>query len=148
MLPLLRLNSLACGFGLCCNREIAFITLVLDSSETFVAPFVTRDTVVIETPASLATSLAVWDMAFCSVGESFDISSDLRGRSIVLNSLSEIIGTNLLRPAFICPSDRILLTVPTIGCKFRLSMFGPNPRALRSFLEDSGIGEFWLKDQP
>jgi len=41
------------------NLEIAFKTLVLVSPDTLPASFTTRDTVVVETPADLATSFIV-----------------------------------------------------------------------------------------
>jgi hypothetical protein len=66
-LPTPRFNSVACKFGQYCNREIAVKTLFLVSLDTFPLPFTTRDTVVVETPASLATSLTVLDTAFRSV---------------------------------------------------------------------------------
>src|SRR5260370_42190593 len=62
-----RFNSVACTFGRYCSRELAVKTLVLVSLDTLQLPFTTRDTVAVETTASLATSVAVLDTAFLSV---------------------------------------------------------------------------------
>jgi hypothetical protein len=43
---------------------MALKTLALVSADTFSAPFTTRDTVAMETPASLATSFALLAMEF------------------------------------------------------------------------------------
>jgi hypothetical protein len=66
-LPTPLFNSVACTLGRYCSLEIASKTLALLSLDTLLQPFTTRDTVVVETPASLATSLTVLDIAFRSV---------------------------------------------------------------------------------
>ena len=53
------LNSVAMGSGQYWSFLIASKTFVLVVNATLPFPFVTRETVVLETPASLATSLAV-----------------------------------------------------------------------------------------
>jgi hypothetical protein len=62
-----RPNSTAEALGRNPNWEMAFMTFVLLSHDTLPAPFTTRDTVAVETPASLATSLIVLDRTFISV---------------------------------------------------------------------------------
>jgi hypothetical protein len=61
--------------GQYCNCEIAANTLVLVSPDTLEAPFITRDTVAIETPASLATSLEVLDTVLRPIDAFFGILS-------------------------------------------------------------------------
>jgi hypothetical protein len=65
--------------GQYCNLEIAVKTFVLVSQDTLPAPFTTRDTVAVETPASLATSFTVHDRTLISVSASIIISSYLEG---------------------------------------------------------------------
>ncbi len=60
-------NSDADALGRNCNFEIAFKTIDLLSQDTLPASFTTGDTVAVETPASLATSLIVHDRIFISV---------------------------------------------------------------------------------
>ena len=47
--------------GQYCNLELAVMPFVLVVLDTLGAPFTTRDTVAVETPASLATSFTVHD---------------------------------------------------------------------------------------
>ena len=59
--PLLdRPNSAACALGQYCNVDIAAKTFILVSSVTLPVPFDTRDNVVAETSANLATSNIVF----------------------------------------------------------------------------------------
>jgi hypothetical protein len=64
MPPLPRLNSAASALGQYCNCEIAAKTLVAVLTETSAEPLITRDTVAVETPANLATSLMVQGIGF------------------------------------------------------------------------------------
>src|SRR5277367_3711823 len=57
--PLARPSSLAWRFGRYFKAEIAASTASLVTEETFAEPFMTRDTVAVETPASFAMSLIV-----------------------------------------------------------------------------------------
>jgi len=53
------------------NFEIAVVTVDLDFEDTLQLPFMTRDTVAVETPASLATSLIVDGLTPFSVSAFF-----------------------------------------------------------------------------
>ena len=59
-----RPNSAAFALGQYFNFEIAAKTFVLALPDTLPAPFATRDTVAVETPASRATSFTVQDTLF------------------------------------------------------------------------------------
>jgi hypothetical protein len=49
-------------WGQYCNLEMAVRTFLLVSADTLLTPFATRDTVVVPTPASFATSFIVIDI--------------------------------------------------------------------------------------
>jgi len=57
--PPARPSSAAYALGLYFNLEMAAKTFAFVMQETFAAPFTTRDTDAVETPASLATSFTV-----------------------------------------------------------------------------------------
>lgn len=59
-----RPSSAAWLFGRYCEPEIALNTFFLDSCDTAPDPLTTRDTVAVETPASLAMSITVHDRTF------------------------------------------------------------------------------------
>ena len=61
MPPPPRPNSAADALGRYCNSEMAVKTIALFELDTLLIPFMTRDTVAVETQASLATSLIVYD---------------------------------------------------------------------------------------
>jgi hypothetical protein len=68
MPPFASPNSATCVLGQYCNSQIVAKTLVLILPFTLLAPFATRDTVAVETPASLATSFIVLDIIFSPAG--------------------------------------------------------------------------------
>lgn len=59
-----RPNSTACRLGRYCKCDTTPKTFVLASPDTLQAPFTTRETVAVETPASLATSFSVHARTF------------------------------------------------------------------------------------
>jgi hypothetical protein len=75
--PFPRPNSAAWLLGRYCSLAIALKTLVLVSADTAPVPFVTRDTVAVETPASRATSFAMWLTSFSSTAARAGVSSQL-----------------------------------------------------------------------
>lgn len=98
-----RPNSAACPLGRYCNREMAVETLVRVSRDTSQAPFTTRDTVAVETPASEATSFIVQTRTFISAGPFSIIPSQFEGRwaisrSRCCSSLEGIRQSSLLVP--------------------------------------------------
>jgi hypothetical protein len=76
-----RPNSAACPLGRYCNRETAPNTFVFASQDTLQVPFTTRDTVAVETPASLATSLTVHARTSVSVDALIIVSIWLEGEN-------------------------------------------------------------------
>jgi hypothetical protein len=64
-----------------CNRETAPNTFALASQDTLQVPFTTRDTVAVETPASLATSFTVHARTSVSVDKLIIVSIRLEGET-------------------------------------------------------------------
>jgi hypothetical protein len=74
-------SSAACSLGRYCNRETASNTFVLASQDTLQTPFTTRETVAVDTPASLATSFTVDARTSVSVGTLIIASIGLEGEN-------------------------------------------------------------------
>src|ERR1035437_5929679 len=70
-----RPNGGACALGLNCNFETAVNTLLVVLADTVHEPFMTRDTVAVETAASLPTSFTVHGFRVMPSNEPLDVSS-------------------------------------------------------------------------